>query len=374
MPTSHRLATLAVEAGRPPRAPGQPLSVPPAFASVLRAPAAAEYGRFTNDSFTAVEQALGALDGGIAVVFASGMAAISAIVATAVRGRPALVQPLDGYHGTRSLFDATTGLYTDSVDIADTTAALDALPAHGVLWTESPTNPLITVADLAALAKGVAAKHGLLVVDSTAAPPVVQRPLDLGADIVVHSVTKFLAGHSDLLMGAVITRDEGLAEALRAHRGLHGAIPGPMDCYLALRGIRTLDVRMERAQANATELAHRLAGHPAVQRVHYPGLPADPGHEVAARQMTGFGALMSFVLPTAEAADSVCAGTRLVVHATSLGGVETSLERRNRQPGEERTPPGLIRMSVGIEHVEDIWSDLSQALDGTRDRAPDQTR
>lgn len=368
MPTPHRPATVAVEAGRPPHHPGQPLSVPPAFASVLRAPTTSEYGRFTNDSFTAIEEALGALDGGTAVVFASGMAAISAVVATAVRGRPGLVQPLDGYHGTRSLFDATTGLYVDSVDIADTTAALDALPEHGVLWTESPTNPLITVADLAALAAGVAAKQGLLVVDSTAAPPVVQRPLELGADIVVHSVTKYLSGHSDLLMGAVVTRDDGLVEALRAHRGLHGAIPGPMDCYLALRGIRTLDVRMERAQANALELAQRLAAHPAVQRVHYPGLPSDPGHDIAARQMTGFGALMSFVLATAQAADTLCATTELVVHATSLGGVETSMERRNRQPGEERTDPGLIRMSVGIEHVEDLWADLSRALDHATDR------
>lgn len=340
------------------------MSVPPTFASVVRAPVPSEYGRFANDSFTAVEAAIGALDGGTAVVFASGMAAISAVVATAVQGRPGLVQPLDGYHGTRALFDATTGLHIESVDIANTTAALDALPEHGVLWTESPTNPLITVADLRRLADGVAAKHGLLVVDSTAAPPVVQRPLDLGADIVVHSVTKYLAGHSDLLMGAVVTRDDALVDVLRAHRGLHGAIPGPMDCYLALRGIRTLDVRMERAQSNAMELAVRLDAHPAVQRVHYPGLPDDPGHSVASVQMTGFGALMSFVLADAEAADAVCAAVELVVFATSLGGVETSMERRNRQPGEERTHPGLIRLSVGIEHVEDIWADLVGALDG----------
>ncbi|CAN5468303.1 PLP-dependent aspartate aminotransferase family protein [soil metagenome] len=362
MPATHHPATLAVEAGRPPHVPGQPLSVPPTFASVLRAPSGLEYGRYANESFTAVEQALGALDGGTAVAFASGMAAISAVVATTVRGRPGLVQPLDGYHGTRALFDATTGLFTQSVDIADTVAALEALPDHGVLWTESPTNPLITVADLAALAEGVHAKDGVLVVDGTAAPPVVQRPLDLGAHVVVHSVTKFLSGHSDLLMGVVVTRDERLAEALRAHRALHGAIPGPMDCFLALRGVRTLDVRMQRSQENAMLLAERLDAHPVVSRVHYPGLPGDPGHVVAARQMTGFGGLMSFVLEDATTADAVCAQVRLIVHATSLGGVETSMERRNRQPGEERTHPGLIRMSVGIEHVEDLWADLSQAL------------
>ncbi|CAN5781745.1 aminotransferase class I/II-fold pyridoxal phosphate-dependent enzyme [soil metagenome] len=365
-----RAATIAVEAGRPPAEPGQPLSQPPVFASVRRAPAPGEYGRVANDSFTAIEQAIGALEGGTAVVFASGMAAIAAVVETAVRGRPGVVQPLDGYHGTRALFDVTTGLFAESIDIADTQAAVDALPEHGVLWTESPTNPLITVADLAALADATTAKGGLMVVDSTAATPVVQRPLDLGADIVVHSVTKYLAGHSDLLLGAVVTRDEVLVQALRDHRTLHGAVPGPMDCFLALRGIRTLDVRMERAMATAQILAERLAGHDKVQRVHYPGLPDDPGHHIAARQMNGYGALMSFVLHTAEAADALCADVELIVHATSLGGVETSMERRNRQPGEERTPPGLIRMSVGIEHVEDLWDDLDQALDQTKDLHP----
>jgi cystathionine gamma-synthase len=364
MSDTHRHpATVAVEAGRPPREPGQPLSVPPMFASTVRAPVEVEYARAANDSFTALEEALGALDGGSAVVFASGMAAISAVVEVAVRGRPGLVQPTDGYHGTRALFEATTGLFTESVDVADTAAVLEALPRHGVVWTESPTNPLITVADLEALAAGVKAADGLLVVDSTAAPPVVQRPLDLGADVVVHSVTKYLAGHSDVLLGVATTRHDELAAALRAHRTLHGSIPGPMECFLALRGIRTLDVRMERAQANAGVLAERLDGHPGVERVHYPGLPADPGHAVAARQMDGFGALMSFVLPTAEVADAVCEAVELIVHATSLGGVETSMERRNRQPGEERTHPGLIRMSVGIEHVEDLWADLSTALD-----------
>ncbi|MGI9018086.1 MAG: trans-sulfuration enzyme family protein [Euzebya sp.] len=364
MVENFRCATVAVEAGRPPAEPGQPLSQPPVFASVLRAPKDVEYGRFTNDSFTAVEQVIGALEGGTAVVFASGMAAISAVVATAVVGRPAVVQPLDGYHGTRSLLEATTGLFTESVDIADTQAALDALPAHGVLWTESPTNPLISVADLRALAEGTSAKQALLVVDSTAATPVVQRPLELGADIVVHSVTKYLAGHSDLLMGAVVTRDPRMVQALRAHRGLHGAIPGPMDCFLAVRGIRTLDVRMQRSMATAQTLAERLHDHPLVQRVHYPGLPSDPGHDIATRQMDGYGALMSFVLPSAQSADHVCGAVRLIVHATSLGGVETSMERRNRQAGEERTPAGLIRMSVGIEHVEDLWEDLAQALAG----------
>ena len=367
--SSHTRATVAVAAGRPDRVPGNPLSQPPEFASVRHAPTPSEYGRYTNTSFDAIEAAIGALEGGTAVVFASGMAAISALVEVAVRGRPGLVQPLDGYHGTRALLDATTGLLTDSVDVANTEAFLDALPIGGVAWVESPTNPLITVADLGALADGVAAKDGMLVVDSTAASPVVQRPLELGADVVVHSVTKFLAGHSDLLMGAVVTRNEQLVEALRAHRGLHGAIPGPMDCFLALRGIRTIDVRVQRGQANALELARRLDAHPLVQHVHYPGLPTDPGHEVATRQMDGYGALLSFVLPTAAAADTVCAAAELIVYATSLGGVESSMERRNRQPGEEATHPGLIRLSVGIEDVEDLWADLSAGLDAAADAA-----
>ena len=357
-----RPATVAVSAGRPPHTPGNPLSQPPMLASVLHAPSEGEYARYRNASFDALEAALGALEGGTALTYASGMAAISSVVATAVVGRPGLVQPMDGYHGTRTLLESTTGLHLDSVDVADTEATLDALPVGGVLWIESPTNPLISVADIAALADGVHARDGLLVVDSTAAPPVVQRPLELGADVVVHSVTKYLSGHSDLLLGAVITRDERLAAALHDHRTIHGAVPGPMECFLALRGVRTLDVRMQRAQANAMELALRLRAHPLVTRVHYPGLPDDPGHDVARRQMKGFGALLSFVLPSAAAADAACTGTDLVVHATSLGGVETSMERRDRWPAEH-ADPGLIRLSVGIEHVEDIWADLSAALD-----------
>lgn len=361
--TPRRPATIAVAAGRPPRVPGNPMSQPPMLASTLHAPQPVEYGRATNASFDALEAAIGTLEGGEAVVFASGMAAISATVAVAVRGRPGLVQPTDGYHGTRALFDDTTGLRTASVDVADTQAVIDAMPVGGVIWTESPTNPLISVADLDALADGAKAKDGILIVDNTVASPVVQRPLDLGADVVVHSVTKFLSGHSDVLLGAVVTRDERLAQALRDHRTLHGSIPGPMECFLALRGIRTVHVRVERAQANALELATRLAAHPLVAQVHYPGLPDDPGHAVASTQMNGgFGALLSFVLPDEPAATTVCETAELIVYATSLGGVESSMERRGRQPGEESTHPGLIRLSVGIEDVEDLWADLTQAL------------
>lgn len=381
MGTSHRLtgvsdaadlapATIAVTAGRPPREPGQPLSTPPMLASVLHAHPAdvggadnLEYSREGNASFAAVEQVIGALEHGSALTFASGMAAVSASVAVAVRGRPGLVQPLDGYHGTRVLLAEATGLHVVDVDVTDTRAALDALPDGGALWVESPTNPLIGVPDIAALAEGVAAKGGLLVVDSTVATPVCTRPLDLGADLVVHSVTKYLSGHSDVILGAVVTRDEGLLQALLHHRTIHGAVPGPMNAFLAARGIRTLEVRMRTAMATAQVLAERLQAHPAVRRVHYPGLPDDPGHEVAGRQMSGgYGALMSFVLADAAVADAFSEALGLVVHATSLGGVETSLERRGRQHGEAHIDPGLVRMSVGIEDVDDVWADLERAL------------
>lgn len=363
-PASLHPATTVVAAGRPPRSPGNPMSHPPVFASTLRAEADGEYGRHDSPSFRAIEEALGALDGGRAKVYASGMAAISSLVSVAAVGRPGIVLPRDGYHGTHVLVEGTRGLHVETVDITDLDAVASALPpAHGMLWIESPTNPMITVADIAALSDLCRSRDAVLVVDSTAAPPTIQRPLDLGADIVIHSVTKFLSGHSDLLLGAVVTRDDALVDALHRHRTVHGAIPGPMECFLALRGLRTLDVRLERAQASAAELARRLDAHPLVQRVHHPSLPSDPGHALASAQMTGFGALMSFVLPTADAADAACRAAELIVYATSLGGVETSMERRSRWPDETDVPPGLIRMSVGIEHVDDLWADLSQALE-----------
>jgi cystathionine gamma-synthase len=202
-----------------------------------------------------------------------------------------------------------------------------------------------------------------VVVDNTFATPLLQRPLDLGVDVVVHSVTKFLSGHSDLVMGAAVTRDAERLDGLRLRRSLHGSIPGPLEAFLALRGVRTLPVRLERAQSNAAELARRLAAHPAVSLVRYPGLPGHPGHELAARQMEGFGAMLSFELQGgAPAADALCGAVRVCVHATSLGGVETLLERRQRWEGEESTPPSLVRVSVGIEDIEDLWDDLEAAL------------
>jgi cystathionine gamma-synthase len=249
------------------------------------------------------------------------------------------------------------------VDVADTDATLAATGGASLLWAESPTNPLLAIADIMALAEGAHALGVPLAVDNTFATPLLQRPLDLGADLVVHSVTKFLSGHADVLLGAAVTRDEARLAGLRERRHLAGAIPGPMEAYLALRGIRSLPVRMDRAQANAGELALRLSNHPAVARVRYPGLPSDPGHARAAKQMRGFGAMLSVELAGGHAAaDGLCGRVRLLTSATSLGGIETTLERRHRWPGEEDVPPSLVRISVGCEHVEDLWADLDRAL------------
>jgi cystathionine gamma-synthase len=227
------------------------------------------------------------------------------------------------------------------------------------------TNPLLGVPDLPALISA-ASEHGALVcVDATFSTPRNLHALDLGADIVVHSATKFLGGHSDLLMGVTVTRSDELAEAFARRRRLNGAMPGALECFLALRGLRTFGVRMERAEANAAELARRLAAHPSVTRVRYPGLADDPGHERAASFQTGFGAVVSFeVAGGAEDAERVCDGVRLITHATSLGGVESTIERRGRYEIDASygTPPTLLRFSVGIENVDDLWRDLDRAL------------
>ena len=234
-----------------------------------------------------------------------------------------------------------------------------------MVWIESPTNPTIEVADLPAIGAALPDRV-IFVVDNTFATPLLQRPLESRADIVLHSGTKLIAGHSDVLLGALVTR-EGDTETFAALDGIRrafGAAPGPMEAYLALRGLRTLPLRLAQAQASAQVLAERMVAHPAVRAVRYPGLPGDPGHQVARRVMSGFGSLVSIELEDAATADALIDACRLWVFATSLGGVESSMERRRRWLGElPGVPEGLIRMSVGIEHVEDLWSDLEQALD-----------
>ena len=357
--------TIAVVAGRGTRDPGGPLNVPVYLASMYHAGGDVTYAREGNPTWSAFEETLGALEGGAAVAFASGMAAVTAVAEQLPVGAT-VVAPRDAYTGTRRYLAeaAQRGrLAVRLVDVTDTAAAAGACSGAALLWLESPTNPLLGIADIAALAEAAHAAGALIVVDNTFATPLLQRPLALGADAVVHSATKFIAGHSDLLMGAVVTAAPEYARRLAEHRTVFGGVPGPMETYLALRGLRSLGVRLERAQSNAMVLATRLAEHRGVSRVRYPGLDDDPGHERAAKQMSGFGGIVAFELPDADGAERVCAATRVIVHSTSLGGIETTMERRRRHPLEDHTPEGLIRISVGCEHVEDLWNDLAQALE-----------
>ncbi len=363
-------ATLAVAAGRPERVAGAAVNEAIWLSSTYVADGPVDYGRTDNPTWQAFEAALGALEGGRALVFGSGMAAIAAACALVPQGSTVLA-PRHVYSGTGALLReaaAAGRVHLREVDIADTTAVRAAVQGAALLWLESPTNPMLEVADLRATTSAARAAGALSVVDNTFATPLVQRPLELGADVGVHSVTKYLAGHSDVVLGASVTRDDDPGRALharlRAYRHLHGAIAGPQEVFLALRGMRTVALRVERAQATAAELARRLFTHPRVERVRHPSLPGDPGHDLATAQMRGYGAVLAIeVAGGAAGAERVAAGTRLWVHATSLGGVESSLERRRRHGAEVTTvPESLLRLSVGIEDVEDLWADLDQAL------------
>jgi len=235
-----------------------------------------------------------------------------------------------------------------------------------LLWLESPANPLMTVADLPTICAAPRKPGTLVAVDSTFATPLLQKPLDYGADVVMHSATKFIGGHSDLLAGVVITRDDALHDEFYDRRLLTGASIGGMEAFLAVRGARTMALRLERSQENAMALAARLESHPQIARVRYPGLESHENHVVAASFMSGFGAMMSFeTTGDGDRASAVCAATKIVNHATSLGGIESTMERRAVIAGQESMPATLIRLSVGCEHVEDLWADLDQALTGT---------
>jgi cystathionine gamma-synthase len=364
-----RPESIVVASGRPPRTPRAPLSTP----IVLSAPF--QHGPDDNyylrqgssDTIRAFEQTVGDLEGGAALAFGSGMAAVSAVAEGQRTGAVAVV-PSSGYSGSVMLFDEQQKMgrmEVRSVDITDPDAVIAALPGADLLWLESVTNPLLGVVDLPVLIDAAHEAGAIACVDSTFCTPLVVRPLEHGADIVMHSATKYLSGHSDLLMGVLVTRSESLGGTLRLRRDLTGAVPGALESYLALRGLRTLAVRLERAQHNAAELARRLEAHPAVTRVRYPGLASDPGHELASRLLSGYGAMVSFeVAGTDEDAEAVCRAVRLISHATSLGGVESLIERRARHAIDAATgtPPTLLRLSVGIEHVDDLWADLARAL------------
>ncbi|MCW2795089.1 aminotransferase class I/II-fold pyridoxal phosphate-dependent enzyme [Nocardioides sp.] len=346
-----RPATLAVTGGRPPHTPDEPLNVPITMASTYVAGGDLEYGRYGNPTWAAFEEALGALEGGRALSFSSGLAAVATVL-DLVGHDSLVVAPRNSYNGTilqLADLESRGRIRSELVDITDTDAVVKACDDAALVWLESPTNPALEIADIPAIEAAAHAAGAYVVVDNTFATPILQRPLELGADIVVHSVTKYLAGHSDALMGAIVTRDEELYAVLKGRRDLIGAVPGTLEAFLALRGLRTLHLRVERAQANATELTRRLAGHPALDEVRYPG----------------FGGIVSIVLAQgAPAADLLTRKTSLWVHATSLGGVESTFERRRRWKSEPATiPDGLVRLSVGIEDIEDIWADLAGALD-----------
>lgn len=375
-----------VRLGRPARQPGAPVNVPVVLSSTFHQGGDLTYGRDGNATWSALEEVIGRLEGGRGLVFGSGMAAIAAVLETLpVPGR--VVVAGDTYNGTRRFLADVAGrgrLRFRTVDVADTEATLAACAefcdapgrpsgaagqfgAGGLLWLESPTNPLLAVADLPALAVGAHRLGMDVVVDNTFASPILQRPLELGADVVVHSASKSLAGHSDVIMGALVTGRDDVFGQLADRRSLHGAVPGPWEAWLTLRGVRTLALRTERSCATAAELARRLQGHRAVTRVRYPGLPDDPGYERACAQMSAFGSIVSFeVKGDAESAEAMAARLDLVTVGTSLGGVESLIERRGRLVGEEALPPTLLRLSVGIEDVEDLWADLDGALTGRR--------
>ncbi|HEX6149057.1 trans-sulfuration enzyme family protein [Nocardioides sp.] len=346
-----RPSTLAVTAGRPAHEPDQPLNTPLTMASTYVAGGDLEYGRYGNPTWAAFEEALGGLEGGRCLSFSSGLAAAATVLDLAGLGTR-VVAPRHAYNGTvmqLADLEARGRVTATLVDVTDTDALLKACEDAALVWLESPTNPALEVIDLEPVIEAAHAAGAYVAVDNTFATPLLQRPLDLGADLVVHSATKYLSGHADVMLGAIVTRDDELYGVLKGRRDLVGAVPGTLEAWLALRGLRTLHLRVERAQANAQELVRRLAGHPAVGEVRYPG----------------FGAMVAIVLTQgAMAADLLTHKTRLWVHATSLGGVASTFERRRRWKSEAATiPEALVRMSVGVEDVEDLWDDLRSALD-----------
>jgi cystathionine gamma-lyase len=364
-----RDATRVVHAGLPAPEQGAPFRPGPTFVSTYHLsgdPAGApySYGRFDNPTWTAFERALEELEGGPAVVFASGMAAVTAVMGTVLRPGDAVVMPSDSYYTSRVVADGYFAAMGVEVRSAPTRGGVQAEKLAGakLLWLETPSNPGGEVCDVAALA-AEAKRHGALVaVDNTTPTPLGQRPLSLGADFSVASDAKALTGHSDLMLGHVAAADPEWNRRLRVWRTQMGAVPGPMEVWLAHRSLASLDVRLERMCSNALAIARFLAERPEVVRVRYPGLPDDPSHEVAARQMSRFGHVLSFELDGREAADRFLRASRLVTEATSFGGVHTTAERRARWGGDA-VSEGFIRFSAGIEDQADLLDDLAGALE-----------
>lgn len=378
--------TVVVAAGRPPRERDQPVNPPITLSSTYFGTGPLGdgdrgYGRYSNPTWDPFEEALGQLEGSAlpGLLYASGLAAVSSALSLIPAGG-VLVMPNHSYSGSLVMASelAEKGfIELRTVDIADTDAVKDALAPQGassnaaaMLWLESPTNPMLGIADMSAVAEAAHAVGAIVVTDNTFSTPLVQQPLLLGSDVVLHSVTKYLAGHSDVVLGALVTSNPDIRSSLLHHRIIHGAIAGPFEAWLALRGLRTLALRVERSQESALVLAERLAGHPGIESIRFPGLDTDPGHARAKAQMKGFGSIICIqVAPAAglggaDAADKLVKALELWLPATSLGGVESLIERRRRHSAEPASvPENLVRLSVGVENVEDLWADLKQALD-----------
>ncbi|RFS84709.1 cystathionine gamma-synthase [Actinomadura spongiicola] len=375
--------TLAVHAGQEPD-PSTGAVVPPIYqVSTYKQDGVGglrggyEYSRSANPTRTALETCLAETEGGTrGLAFASGLAAEDALLRAVCRPGDHVVIPNDAYGGTYRLFAKVAepwGVTFDAVPLGDVGAVRAAVRDETkVVWVETPTNPLLGIADIAALAAVAHDAGALLVVDNTFASPYLQRPLDLGADVVVHSTTKYIGGHSDVVGGALIVSDPALGERLAFHQNAMGAVAGPFDAWLTLRGIKTLGVRMDRHCANAEKIVEMLVRHPNIRQVLYPGLPDHPGHDVAAKQMKAFGGMVSFRMETEEAAVRVCERTKLFTLGESLGGVESLIEHPARMTHASaagsplEVPADLVRLSVGIEDADDLLRDLDRALNKAR--------
>ncbi len=379
MSDAMRFETRAIHVGQEPEAEYGAVNIPIYQTSTYAQPAVArpkryDYARGGNPTREALQTVLASLEGGDGgLAFASGLGAETTLLLTLSPGDHVLLAN-DVYGGTYRLLSQVMrgwGLTFDVVDMTDLDAFRAAVRDETkIVWVETPTNPLLRIVDVAAAAEIARSVGARCVVDNTFATPYLQRPLELGADVVVHSVTKYLGGHSDLVGGAIVTSDEELAERLAFLQNAVGAVPGPMDCYLALRGVKTLAVRMEAHCGGAKRVAEFLAEHPKVAKVHYPGLPNHPGHGIAARQMKDFGGMVSFEVATKEEAIRIAESTELFFLAESLGGVESLIEvpapmtHASVAGSPLEVPDTLIRLSVGIEHPDDLVEDLRQALGG----------
>ena len=359
-----------VAAGRPAKQPDGALNPPIALNSTFHEGGPVGYGRYGNETWSALEDAISVLEGGKTLLFSSGMAAISAVFSLLPEGA-VIVAANNGYQGTTTLLKKlheSEKLKVRFVNLAKTDECLAAIPGAQMLYLESPINPLLEVVDLPKIiAAGKSAGCGVAV-DNTLATPLLQNPLALGADISIHSVTKYLSGHSDLILGSLTTNDQALYGRLEQSRRYGGAIAGPFEAWIALRGLRTFAIRMQRSQENAMELATRLSKESRISKVRYPGLATDSYHSLAKSFMKGFGAMISFdVNASVEQVDLMCNSSKLITNATSLGGVESIWERRRRWATESvSVPENLIRFSVGIENVDDLWADIQQALNAAK--------